>query len=173
MESNKDNPNFVIKIANDADLFDLNLCAKDFLDLLDDFKGKFLNKKYFILAAYSNNILAGILVAEDRCQKVDSLEKIIPNICVYLVYVNNKFRNKQIAKGLLESFIKIQKGNGIASIYVELPQKYKNGIKFFQKNNFIIINKEKSKIILELNLWNDYGIKEWQIINDDFDTIFP
>jgi len=41
-----------IKEANKEDLIDLNLCAKEFLQLIEDFNINFVNRKYFTLTAY-------------------------------------------------------------------------------------------------------------------------
>ncbi len=91
---------------------------------------------------------------------------------LHLLYVNPNFRKKNIGKSLLNSFFSIQRRNGIASIYIKLPQKYRDGINFFLKNNFHIIDKVKNKIILEFALWNDYGIRECQIIEENFNDMF-
>jgi len=161
-----------IRIANQENLFDLLLCANEFIDFIDDFKDKFLHKNLLVLSAYYENILAGILIAEDQTQKIDSLEKIIPLMTLHLIFVNPTFRKKDIGKTLLKSFISTQKKNGIASIYVKLPQKYKEGIKFFLKNEFKMINKTKNKIVLEKVLWKDYGIRECHIIGENFNDMF-
>ena len=124
------------------------------------------------MSAYYENILAGILIAEDQTQKIDSLEKIIPLMTLHLIFVNPTFRKKNIGKTLLKSFISTQKKNGIASIYVKLPQKYREGINFFLKNDFQMINKTKNKIVLEKVLWKDYGIRECHIIGENFNDMF-
>ena len=167
MESHKT----VIKSADSENLLDLELCAKEFLDFIDNFKEKFLKGKFFVLTAYFDSILAGVLVADKKIRQIDALEKIIPNIYLYLIYVNKKFRNNQIGKKLLDSFINIQKQNGIASIYIELPQKFKKGINFLQKRSFQRISKIQNNIILELKLWNDYGIIDSQVIEEDFNDM--
>ena len=41
METQKD-PRIKIQASTNEDLFDLNLCAKEFIDLIDNFKNKFL-----------------------------------------------------------------------------------------------------------------------------------
>ncbi len=156
-----------IKIADKEDLFDLRLCAKEFLDFIEDFKNKFLNKIYIVLTACYDKILAGILVSEDKSHKIDSLEKIVPVVYLHLLFVNSKFRNNSIGRNILDYFLSLQKQRGIAAIYVKLPQKYKKGIKFFQKNDFDIVSKDGNKIILELNLWNDYGIRNCNLIGDN------
>ncbi|MHA1491269.1 MAG: GNAT family N-acetyltransferase [Promethearchaeota archaeon] len=168
----ENNPDIKIKIAKDENLFDLNLCAKDFLDLINNFEKKFYNKKFFVLTAYYNKVLAGILVAEDKSQKVNSLEKILPTMCLQLLFVNSNFRSRTLGKKLLKAFLNIQKEKGIAIIYIKLPQKYKKGIMFFQKNNFYQVGMVRNKIILELYLWNDYGIRDCQLIGNNFNNMF-
>jgi GNAT superfamily N-acetyltransferase len=170
MEPKKD-PKIKIQVSKNEDLFDLNLCAKEFIDLIDNFKTKFLNKRFFILTAYYNNILVGLLVAEDKSHIVDSLEKILPIINIHMLYVNPSYRKKNIGKELLDTFLNIQKGKGTASIHIKLPQKYKSGIAFFLKNNFRQIHKDGSKVILEINLWNDYGIRDYQIVEEDLNDM--
>ncbi len=168
----ENNPNIKIKIVKDENLFDLNLCAKDFIDLIDNFEKKFYNKKFFVLTAYYNKVLAGILVAEDKSQKVDSLEKILPTMCLQLLFVNSNFRSRTLGKKLLKAFLNIQKEKGVAIIYIKLPQKYKKGIIFFQKNNFHQVGMVRNKIILERYLWNDYGIRDCQLIGNNFNNMF-
>ncbi|MHA1294131.1 MAG: GNAT family N-acetyltransferase [Promethearchaeota archaeon] len=160
-----------IRIANIKDFFDLKLCAKEFIDFISDFKKKFLNNVFFILTGYYNNVLAAILIAEDKSNKIDSIERIIPTINLYLLYVNPKYRKKQIGKKLLETFINVQKERGIGYIIIKLPQKYKKGINFFKKNNFFQIGLEKNKVILAMNLWNDFGIRDYQIIEEDLNDM--
>ncbi|MBD3229951.1 MAG: GNAT family N-acetyltransferase [Candidatus Lokiarchaeota archaeon] len=161
-----------INIAKNENFFDLNLCAKEFIDLIDNFKSKFLNKKYFVLVAYYGKILAGLLVAEDKSQKVNSLENIVPNIWLHLLYVNPNYRNNSIGKRLVNTFLMLSKKKGYAAIYIKLPNKYKKGITFFLNNEFLGFKfrqrgKMHNKIILELHLWNDYGIRDCQIIKID------
>ena len=167
MEAHK----ILIKHAENENLLDIELCAKEFIDFIDNFKKNFLEGRFFILTAYYDFILAGVLIAEKKVREIDSLEKIIPSIQLHLLYVNKKFRYKQIGTKLLESFINIQKQNDIASIYIELPQKYKIGINFLQKKSFQRIGKKQNNVILELKLWNDYGIIDSQVIEDDFNDI--
>ncbi|TFG01488.1 MAG: GNAT family N-acetyltransferase [Promethearchaeota archaeon] len=164
-------PKIEIKLAGKEDFIELKLCAMEFLDFIKDFKKKFFNKKFFILTAYYDSILAGILVGEDEGKKIDSIEKIVPIMYLHLLFVNPKFRHKNIGKALLDNFKSILKKKGIASIYVKLPQKYKKGVEFFQKNNFHQVDKNQNRIILELNLWNDLGIRDCQIIGDNFDNM--
>ena len=113
-------------------LYDIYLCAEEFNDLVDTFKEKFLNKDITISMAFYDDILSGFIVAEDKSQKVDAIEKLIPTTCLHLLYVNSKFRKKHIGKFLFDEFIKTQKEKGTASIYIKIPQKYKNGINPFQ-----------------------------------------
>ncbi|MFX1411251.1 MAG: GNAT family N-acetyltransferase, partial [Promethearchaeota archaeon] len=164
--------NIEFRIADNETFVDLNLCAKEFIDFIDNFKTKFLNKEFFVLTAYLNEILVGILVAEDKSKKVDSLEKIVPIMRLYLLFVNPNFRNKNIGENLLKEFLNIQKGKGIAYIYIRIPQIHKEGIKYLRKNNFQQVGKKAKKIILEFKLWNDFGIMNCQSISDIFNHIF-
>lgn len=172
MKSNMSENNIVIKVAKAEDLFDLKLCANEFLEYINDFQTKFLKNKIFILAAYYNNNLAGLLVSEQNTHKVDSIENLIPIVYLYLLYVNPKFRKRHIGTTLLESFIILQKKKGIASICIKLPHNYKNGIKFFQHYEFHLVGQIKNSIILEHKIWDDYGISDCQLIGDDFNTTF-
>ena len=118
-------PKIEIKISQTENFFDLSLCAKEFLEFIDDFKLKFKKKRFFILTAYYDSVLAGLLISEDKSKKIDSIFKIIPIFYLHLVYVNPLYRNKNIGRELLKTFIMFQKKHGVASIYVKLPQKYK------------------------------------------------
>jgi len=172
MNSKEKDLKIEIQIAPHDTIVDLISYAEEFIELIDDFKINFLNNKYFVLAANCNNVLAGILVAENEIQKVDLVEKIVPKIALLLLYVNVRFRNKYIGKKLLHTFLSIQKEKGVASIYVELPQKYKKGIEFFRRNDFVQVGKVKNKITLEINIWNDYGIRDCETIEHSFNDLF-
>jgi len=104
-----DDSDISIKEANKEDLIDLNLCAKEFLQLIEDFNINFLNRKYFTLTAYYKKCLVGILVAEEKNHKVDSLEKIVPKTILYLIFVNPSFRKNHIGKKILINYLTIQK----------------------------------------------------------------
>ncbi|TFF90425.1 MAG: GNAT family N-acetyltransferase [Promethearchaeota archaeon] len=172
MANKKNKSHIKIKVADKENIIDFNLCAHEFIDFIKNFRKKFINKKFFILTAYYDGILAGLLVAEDKSKKINSFEKLIPSVYLHLIFVNPNFRNKNLGKELLNSFINIQKKKGIASILVRLPQGYKKGVQFFLKNGFHISKKDKTKISLELNLWNDYGIRECSLIYDDSNSFF-
>ena len=113
----------------------------------------------------------GLLVAEDKSHKVDSLEKILPINYIHMLYVNPIHRKKNIGKELLDTYLNIQKEKGTASIHIKLPQKYKSGIDFFLKNKFRQIHIDGSKVILEFNLWNDYGVRDCQVVEDDLNDM--
>lgn len=172
MDPQKNDTRLQIVKAKSENVYDICLCAEEFIDLIDHFKEKFLDKELVILIAFYDDVLSGFLVAEDKSQRIDALEKIVPTTCMHLLFVNSKFRNKQIGKVLLETFIEAQKKKGTASIYIKLPQKYKNGIRFLQMHDFHQIDKVKSKIILEKKLWNDYGVRDCQIIGDNVNDLF-
>ncbi|MFX1275144.1 MAG: GNAT family N-acetyltransferase [Promethearchaeota archaeon] len=160
-----------IKIAKNESIYDFNLCASDFIEFIDNFEELFLNKKLFILTAYYQKTLVGIVVAEDKTKKVDSIEKIVPIMILHLIYVNPNYRNRKIGQNLLVHFITIQKKNGIAAIHSILPQKHVIGINFLEKNDFYQKERKGNKILLELKLWNDYGIGDCHIIGDNINDL--
>ncbi len=164
-------PNFKVKIAKKEDLTELTLCAKEFIELIEKFKLNFLDGKYLTLLTYYNDLIAGVLIAQELIPKVDSVENILPKTLLKLIYVNPNFRNKLIGTKLLLTFLKNQKEKGIASVFIKLPQKYKSGIKFFETNNFRRVGKIKDIIILEFNLWNDFGIRFSEFLADDINHI--
>jgi len=172
MESQNNDSSINIGIIKNEELYDFYICAEEFIDLIDNFKEKFSSKKLFILTAYYDDIFAGFLLSEDKSQKIDAIEKIVPTTCLHLLFVNSKFRNKHIGKELLKTFVQTQRSKGVASIYIKIPQNYKNGIKFLQKNNFAQVGKVKTKIILEIKLWNDFGLRDCQIIGDNINDMF-
>lgn len=160
------NKNLYIKKAKIKDFYDLKICAQDFIQFIDDFKKKFMEQDFYILTAYLNNILTGILISENSLNRIDSLEKLIPNTCILLIYVNPKFRGNSIGKNLLNEFIEIQRSKGIGLIYAKIPQKFNQGIKFYKKNNFKQVKKKEGKIFLEFALWNDFGLRDSQLVRE-------
>jgi len=149
----------IIKTGNNEDIIELQMCASEFIDFIDDFEINLHNKKYFILTAYYFNNLSGILLAENVLSKIDALEKIVPKIQLIFLFVNTAYRQKRIASLLLKYFIKIQRKEKMAAIYINLPQKYKLGKKFLEKFKFIQIKASKNNIVLERKLWYDFGIE--------------
>ena len=160
-----------IRIANEEDLFELNSSAQDLIELIRDFKINLREDKYFILTAFHNDILIGVLVAEKNVHRVDSLDMLVPKVRLYLIHVNIHYRNLNVGKKLLDYFLDLHKRRGSASIYIKLPQKYKQGISFFIRNKFQRVAIVKSKIILEYHLWEDYGITNCEIIDDSMNNI--
>ena len=161
-------PDITIKRASKEDLAELTLCADEFIGLINEFKVNFLDGKYISLLTYYNKIAVAVLIAEELNQKVDSIENILPKTVLKLIYVNPNYRNKLIGTKLLLTFLKLQKEKGFASVYVELPQKYKSGIRFFEINDFRRIGKVKEMLLLEINLWNDFGLRFSQFLPDTF-----
>jgi GNAT superfamily N-acetyltransferase len=162
--------NFQIKIAENEDILDLKLCAREFIEFVDNFKKKFQNKKFFILTAYNEHTLIGILIAEDKSKDVDSVSKILPKFRLNLIYVTPEFRNMHVGKRLMNTFIMIKKKEGFAGIIVKLPKNYKKGINYFLKNAFLgyrfhLQNINALKIEMEMDLWNNFGIREYIAID--------
>jgi GNAT superfamily N-acetyltransferase len=158
METKRQKLNIVIKTGNNEDLIELQLCANDFIDFIDDFEINLQNEKYFILTAYYFNNLSGVLLAENNHSKVNALVNLVPKVKLIFLYVNPAYRNNKIGSHLLRSFIKIQRERKIAAIYINLPRKYTVGKKFLEKYNFFQIKTSHNNIVLERTLWCDFGI---------------
>ena len=158
----------IIKINNEEDLVSLELCAKDYLELLDNFYYNYAEGNYFILCAYHDENLVGLLIADKKAQKLDSLEKILPIVFLKLIYVVPKYRKQNIGRKLLTTFINIEKSKKTASIIITLPVNYIDGIKFFQKFGFHKKKKIKNSIFLIKNLWDDYGIRDIDLLGSSF-----
>jgi GNAT superfamily N-acetyltransferase len=159
MDFKNEKSRIIIRTGNNEDIIELQMCANEFIEFIDDFEINLHNEKYFILAAYYCKNLSGILLAENFISKVNGLETLIPKIQLIFLFVNSTYRNKGIASLLLKNFIKIQKKEKIGSIYINLPQKYKFGKKFLEKFNFVQIKVVNNKIVLERKLWYDFGIE--------------
>jgi GNAT superfamily N-acetyltransferase len=172
MNDLKKESSVAVKIAKLEDFVDLYLCAGDFIDFIQNFKKKFYEGKLFILTAIFNGVLAGVLISEDESRIIDSIDKIIPTMHLYLIYVNPTYRNKKLGKILIDKFITYAKKKGIGSIYIKLPEKYKNGIKFFERCHFQVEDVNGSEVILHLNLWNDYGVRNCEIVDEDLNNHF-
>lgn len=149
----------IIKTGNNEDLIELQLCAREFIEFIDDFEINLQNEKYFILTAYYLKNLSGILLSENNVSKVDDLENTVPKAKLIFIFVNSAHRNKKIASSLLNFYIKIQKERQLSAIFIKLPQKYKFGKKFLEKFNFVQIKTVNNDAILERKLWYDFGIE--------------
>lgn len=172
MRNYENKSKIIIKIAENEHLYDLYLCAKEYVELIDDFEEKFLNNEYFILTAYIDDLLIGVLIAEDKSKKIDCLRKIVPSICIHLLFVNKSYRNKGLGKRLMNSLIMILINKGFASLYIKLPEKNKKVINFFinnefLKNHFQQTSRIYNKVLLKMNLWNDYGLSDCHTIQLD------
>jgi len=161
MEPKKEKSKIAIKTGNNEDLIELQLCANDFIDFIDDFEINLQNKKYFILTAYYLNNLSGLLLAENIHSKVNALENLVPKIKLIFLYVNPAYRNNKIGSKLLRYFVKVQRGKKVAAIYINLPRKYIVGKKFLEKYKFFQLKTSNNNIVLERNLWYDFGIKTY------------
>ncbi len=164
--SNSGSSEIIIKEANQNDYFLLELCAKEFIELIKNFKKKFENNDFFVLIGYLNENIAGVLVSE-RNNIVRTIENIVPTTQIHFLYVNPAFRGKKIGTTLLNEFIKIQKKNNIALIFIELYKNNKKEIEFFETFGFRREKIDAAKIYLNLRLWDDLGIS-----SDDFFETF-
>ena len=153
-----------IKVAEKSDYFFIELCAKEYIDLIKNFKKKFENNDFFVLIGYYENNVAGVLVSESN-NVVKSIKDILPAIKIHFVYVNTAFRGKRIGHNLLNEFVNIQKKNNIALIFVELFKNNKKGMKFFEKFGFQKVKIAAAKVILRKNIWDDLGISSQEFFD--------
>lgn len=172
MNSNSKDPLIEIKFVKDENFYDFKLIAMDFVEFIKDFEKKYLAKKIFVITAYYKKILAGIIVAEDKRKKINSIEKLVPSTCLHLLYINPNYRNINIGKKLLDAFVAFQKKSGVASIYIKIPHKYKRGQIFLEKFEFHTKGRVGNKIILERKLWNDFGVGDCHMIEDNIEDLF-
>ncbi len=154
--------------STNLSLIDLRLCAKEFIDFIDGFSDNYNNESYIILAALQDDLLVGILIADKKCNNDDPIINLLPTTSLKLIFVTPKFRNNKIGHFLLDKFINLQKEDGIAIIHIELPQHYIEGIRFFQKYNFYEKENFRNKILLERNIWTDFGIRDADFIDNSF-----
>ncbi len=167
-----ENEKIIIKIAQSEYLYEICLCAQEYIELIDEFKKKFLDNQYIILTASHNEMIIGVLIVEDKSKQVDSLRKIIPRACIHLLYVNKNYRKRGLGKRMINSLIMLLIKNRFASLYIKLPEKNKKGINFFLNNDFLNnYFKQKSrnnnKILLEMNLWHDFNVSDCENIQLD------
>ncbi len=165
MEIERQKSNIVIKIGNNEDLIELQLCANDFIDFIDDFKINLQNEKYFILTAYYSKNLSGVLLAENKHSKVNALVNLVPRVKLIFLYVNPVYRNNKIGINLLRFFINIQRKRKVAAIYINLPRKYTVGKKFLEKYKFFQKKTRHNNIVLERTLWYDFGVNKYKSSN--------
>ncbi|MBY9002539.1 MAG: GNAT family N-acetyltransferase [Candidatus Lokiarchaeota archaeon] len=157
-----------IGLSANLSLIDLRLCAKEFIDFIDGFSDNNNTENYIILTALQDELLVGMIIADKKSNNDDPIINFLPTTSLKLLFVAPKFRNKKIGYLLLNKFIKLQKEEGIAKIQIKLPQHYIKGIKFFQKYNFHEKEKFRNNIILERNIWIDFGIRDADIIDNSF-----
>lgn len=155
-------------LSPNMSLIDLRLCAKEFIDYIEDFSDKFNTEKFFILTALMDEQLVGMLIADKNCTNDDLIINFLPTTSLKLLFVAPKFRKNKIGTLLLNKFITLQKEEGIAIIQIELPQYYVSGIKFFQKYNFHEKEKYRNKVMLERNIWIDFGIRDIDFIDNSY-----
>lgn len=170
--ANIDLSSITIEEANRENLYEIKICAHEFLDFINDFKERFLEKNLIVFTVNYKKLLVGVIVAEDKSYKVNSLERMLPIMYIHLIYINPSFREKGIGNLLLDHFLQTEKDKGIASVFAKIPKKYVKGIKFYLRNDFHVISRKKNKIILKKELWNNFGLKKCFLIGTSLNDIF-
>lgn len=146
-----------IRVADQEDYLDIELAAKEFVDLIKDFRKHFEKEDFFVLLGYYEKNIAGILVSQ-RNNIVRSIENILPTTQIHFLYVNSAFRGRNIGSELLNDFIRIQKKKNTALIFIELFKNNTRSIEFFEKFGFSRDKIDAAKIHLTKVLWDDYGM---------------
>ena len=91
-----------------------------------------LNKNTnYSIGFFSRNCLNAILISQ-AIKNIENYE-----LEVMLIYVEKKLRRKKIASKLF-NFLETDKN--LSKIYLEVSEKNKEAIKFYEKNNFVFLN---------------------------------
>ncbi|MHA1804296.1 MAG: GNAT family N-acetyltransferase [Promethearchaeota archaeon] len=155
-----------IKESKKKDLLDFLLFAGEFKSFIENLINSIPIERLFILSAYCNNSIAGILISEDKSQNIDSLETLIPTARLHLIQVNQLYQNKGLGTTLLKEYLKKQQFRGIATINIKIPRNYKKGKEFLLNNGFRQKSRDNAFILFKYNLWNDFGIRDSVLIGE-------
>lgn len=153
-----------IREAKTEDLFALELCCKDYLDLIPDFNNKFQNKEFKVFLIFQQNELGGSLVAFIDPISTSKNFKTIAQII--FIFINPTFRGKGLGKALLNYYIERMREQNIAAVRIELFKTNSGGIKFFEKAGFRHISEKHGRKILQFSIWDDFGIVDESLIEE-------
>ncbi len=123
---------------------------KDFFELgwnINNIKIQFQKTNNFSLGCFLDNKLTAILIGGLIINnELFELE-------IYILYVDNKFRRKNIGSSYFNHIISNKNLYKISKIYVEVAENNIKAVNFYEKNNFVFLNfrhnyyKYKNKII--------------------------
>ncbi len=153
-----------IRQAKAEDLFMLEMCCKEYIDLIPDFNNKFQNKELQVFLIFHQNDMGGSLVAFRDPISTSKNFKTIAQII--FIFINPTFRGKGLGKALLNYYIDRMREQNIAAIRIELFKTNSAGIKFFEKAGFKQVLEKQGRKILQFSIWDDFGIVDESLIEE-------
>ena len=110
---------------------------KDFFELgwnINNIKIQFQKTNNFSLGCFLDNKLTAILIGGLIINnELFELE-------IYILYVGNKFRRKNIGSSYFNHIISNKNLYKISKIYVEVAENNIKAVNFYEKNNFVFLN---------------------------------
>ncbi|HMF33369.1 MAG TPA: N-acetyltransferase [Candidatus Lokiarchaeia archaeon] len=153
-----------IREATENDLFELELCCKEALDLLPNFKEDFSQDKFIVYLALVDNRVAGAVVG--FADPIGTSKNLKPTAQIAAIFVNSSFRNQGIGKTLIEHFLGRMQERHFVTVRVEIYKTYSSGLKFFEAAGFKEIQAKRGKKILQYSIWDDFGIIDESLVEE-------
>lgn len=123
----------------------IDICVQEhgFKEWEDEFQDIVLEDYEEIIVAIYNNQVVGTIAYRQKGVGMVELKR---------VYVDKEHRGNGVAKKLLDEVIRLVKEKDYKKILIETWDKFKSGIRFYEKNNFMLqsIQDEVYNYILEL-----------------------
>ncbi len=153
-----------VREAKVEDLFALEMCCKEFLDLIPDFTSRFHKKELIVFLVFQHNELGGSIVSFIDPISTSKNFKTISQII--FIFINPTFRGNGLGKALLNYYIERMRVQNIAAARIELFKTNSAGIKFFEKAGFKQVSERQGKKILQFSIWDDFGIVDESLIEE-------
>ncbi len=153
-----------IREAKGADLFALELCCKEFLDLIPDFARRFQKKELMVFLIFQQGELGGSIVS--FIDPISTSKNFKPISQIIFIFVNPTFRGRGLGKALLKDYIERMREQNIAAVRIELFKTNSAGIKFFEKAGFKLVLEKQGRKILQFSIWDDFGIVDESLIEE-------
>ncbi len=153
-----------IREAKPEDLFTLEMCCKEYIDLIPDFNKKFQNKELKVFLIFQQSEMGGSLVAIMDPISTSKNFKTIAQII--FIFINPTFRGKGLGKALLNYYIDRMREQNIAAVRIELFKANSAGIRFFEKAGFKQVMEKAGRKILQYSIWDDFGIVDESLIEE-------
>ena len=110
---------------------------KEFFEIgwnINNIKIQFEKTNNFSLGYFLDNELTAILIG-DLINNNELFE-----LEIYILYVGNKFRRKNIGSSYFHHIISNKNSYKISKIYVEVAENNIKAVNFYEKNNFVFFN---------------------------------